>query len=892
MPGYGFGFGNRSPSRCARLPRLPLLPDVPESPEVDNRMTVKIDRTAPISMTFAEPVELGTWPDGEQYIIGRATLVAETPASSIASGAYVDEETGSLLSPAKNYSDKVTHGLQVNPGNRVHAPGGLTVNNKGNQPTGYGTMVPISGTTGVAVDAARNQAPTYTGAPLEVGPGDTIVKMASLLPAKNSMRPGGIGKMYLDVLAEHPAPGTLRFGTASVDNAHSINESEWDLSVFKNIPRVPEVPSFETLCGYLDKDFGAEFTDFVNRQNAIAHDLSYSWDIGTEMTYVLTSLHFDFAPAQKRMLLNKLWARVVIDYVERAREGGVCQVPYGGQDSWTKFAVAMCAAALHGTNDQVKLQQIKDILDVRNGLVSSVDMMHPVGGLTPEMIVNPLTNSTLERPADELKWWMMEAVDYVQNPLQGNSGAASNWDSEYRSNVDMAGMSNAIACYLTTGAWNLFGRTDAFASYFKTFRQQAARSGRYNTGIGRNFVTPDRATIIEVLWANGFASDAAPIPLKAYARANLGEGTSTAWVRFDHTLDELTNITASNYVVRVNDSVVAGVTIAPPPTPSPRDTSPNGTIGNYEVPPEGWVPYGIFRTNIGLILPLEIAPSDTVSIEYKASGSVKLRSCIDNVPVAAFPALAAENVTPTVTGTNTAFPIVHFDGDAHVGYKDKIGIGADSSKGTLFIKGLRWQNTPSGTDLTYVFAAEGIAGALEISVNSKNQVRVTLRDNGIKDRIQTPALTPGTSYDLIITWDQTDLTMATGVTLYINGAVKTPTPVSFWKGQGSITTYSVGADYRFAKNSSEGVVMDMELAAFWFMPGVRVPVSDFGKFAADQIGTLGDGVTGTRPPLFFTGDSGQWNSRFGINRGSGLPMFRQTDALVGHVNGGAWSPLG
>ena len=869
-----------------------LTLEIKESISTAKQTTFSRNRFAPISMTFAEPLEYGTWPDGEQYVVAPegATLVSDSPPSMMTNGQYTNGTT---------YSNEMVNGLHLNPGNRVYAPGGSKEKNQGNQPTGYHTITPVvGGAPGVTASKSNNSSPTFTGTPLIVRPGDTLVKAVCKDPYPGTGRPGLIDKMYLDVLASHPTPGTLRYGTASTDNTHNINESDWDLTVFRNIPKIPDLKPFETLLQYVDKDFGLEFTDFVNRENALAHNQSYTWDVSTELTYVTTALHFAYTKEQKITLLNKLWANIAADYIERIREGGACQVPYGGQDSFAKYIVAMLAAALHDASDRFKLNEIRDLLNVNKNLISSIDMMHPVNGFTPEMIIAPMVNSTLERPADEIKWWMMEAVDYIQNPTITNYGVGSNWDSQYRDNVDMAGMSHAIACYLTRGAWELFERPDAFDTYFKTFRQQCERVGRYDTGQVRNFVEPDRAAILEALWRNGYSSNQAPKPIIGYARADLGEGTSTIWVRFDRALDELTAVSASNYRVRVNGTEVSDLRIAPPPTPSPRlglDSSGRPrTAGGFHVPPEGWVPYGIFRTNIGLILPYEVTPDDTITVEYLGNSTPKLRSFVDNVSVIPFSPITLQNITPTspqnsgsgFASANSRFPVVLFDGSTNIGYKGDVKLGQDSPTGTLFLKNLKWFNTPSGTNLIYPFSGD----ALEVSINSANCVTISLRRNGVLlSRIRTGSLSKGLTHDLTISWDQRDSSPTSGVSLFVDGKLQAPNS-HLWRGDASFTTtYSNASSYRFAR-SAWGVKMAMELGAFWFMPGIRIPTSEFGKFTADQIGPFGEGITGTRPPLFMVGNADQWNSRFGINRGQLLPMFKQTESGVTDVSGSAWLP--
>ena len=74
------------------------------------------------------------------------------------------------------------------------------------------------------------------------------------------------------------------------------------------------------------------------------------------------------------------------------------------------------------------------------------------------------------------------------------------------------------------------------------------------------------------------------------------------------------------------------------------------------------------------------------------------------------------------------------------------------------------------------------------------------------------------------------------------------------------------------------------------MPNTRVDLSAPGncaRFAYDQIGVLGTGVTGAHPADFLIGGAEDWNATAGLNRGSNSKFVPQAGAVT-DVNGAGW----
>lgn len=821
-----------------------------------------------ITYNFSEPRPVAQYEGtGDWQVLGPVTITSMEPASVQASGLYTDAQ-----SP---YSSKWINGAQVNPGNRSWATGGLVANNKDNLPQGLDQIPSLTNYKGFTYSHANNQDPGATGAPLVVATG-SVMKFVSLIPPNIATRPGGTDMAVLTVVDTLSAPNSLRPGVAQVDKTHHFTTDDLDPTIFPNFPRPPGMPTPAEYAASVIRPAPEQFIDSVNTENAhaINNRPNYVREWAKVDNTALLSLCFQATDNEKLAILIPL-ANQALDILERRNEGGdaVSAGSLAGANAATRRKAILCVvtAALKGAANRAKLAELEAACDYeQNGIFQDDKNMRVVDFAT---VATP-RDASPSRPLDPYGLWMEGSVDFTGGGSVVADGG-SNQDAGYRQVSCGAGILGVAAVVATPGALALWNRGNKIPEYYKAYRAAETRQNYWGSTGSVNNVDARQAAMIEAAWP---ADPAPPAPVDAKAQDD------TLWVRFDKTLDQQQVVDPANWNVTVNGSPVT-VTRAPAPIPSVRD-APN----QAEVPPPGgYTPNGIFRTNAGLILPSPVVSTDTVTVAYTGSvGTGRLRSNIDLVEVAAFAALAAENLTPSVGGVNASYPVVAFGGTDRLQVTgDQIIAPFSSPLYTLALLDVKWNALPSAHDTVFIFGF-GSSGSIVVTIRSTGAIEVATRNGtSLQSRVRSSSgLSAGVSRDIIIAADITDPTAATGANLYVNG-VSASINSSIWGGgAGKKISWNDHHDHEF------GHAFNGEIGAFWLLPGVRLPVADIGKFRAAtngslDIGTLGDGITGTQPPIFLAGNAQQWNNAAGINLGTGPKFYRNSGGVV-DVSGALW----
>jgi hypothetical protein len=446
-----------------------------------------------------------------------------------------------------------------------------------------------------------------------------------------------------------------------------------------------------------------------------------------------------------------------------------------------------------------------------------------------------------------------------RNPEDGGS----NWDAGYRHVFCSRACGGMLAVALTRGAKALWNRDEVFEyyrSYFATEQRLGWSTFAYN-GIPRFMVD-----MFLAYW---------PKDLSAPELVAAKVDGKVLWCRFDKSLDEAAVISPDDLTIKVNGTAVNGITLAPPPTPSPRATN------EMKPPVAGWVPNGIFRQNVGLILPAAVKSGDGVSISYAGGAGVnKLRSAVDLVNVASFTDQPVRNLTQSIGGVNTAYPIVAFQAvrpDCFAVAKACPISPTNSPRFTLWIPHLKLAAAPPAT--VKLFGQGAGTPALEIQIQADRRIRVIPRDAGgsIITQLITNALALNTAYSLRLDFDATALSATTGWNVYLNGVSAKYMNVG-WAG-GSTKTVGWSRSGFYQLGGTAAPYFTGEFGGMWLHTSERVTdpaaVAKFTSMTNGSldIGTLGDGITGTQPAIFVVGNAAQYSHTSGMNRGTGPKLY-------------------
>ena len=823
-------------------------------------------------------------------IVGPTTVTHMTPASEPISGNFVDE----LQAP---FTDSWVHGAMLNPGHEDRV-GGNKANNADNQPQGYFGLPQTTTTTNLAYAHSANDDPGATGQPINLVDGDTLVKTVSYDGRDgrggpfSQLRPGGRNATALPCAVNLGAANSLRFGTATKDSTFHYTTDDWDVTVFKNIS-VPNRPTIDEIAAITRSYWHWETTDQVNSGAVSANAQGYSSyprDTAHNKQKVLMFLHSDAPASEKIQVLNEIY-KDAIDIHEREQAGGKSTGTgplAGGNGSPLRMPVlTMVTAALRNASAQAKLALMVDQCRRANEWAPEEQMIAPI---TMDVVLTPRPVDTYNppRPQDRYERWMEGADDFRQVPHLASSGA-SNLDAPYRMLKGNGGVGSVIAAWATEGVPALWGQDDHTFQYYKGYRENYARVGRWpatQAAVNSEAIDPFVRDMIEAL--NPLLVEPAPVTLWAKVLGGTPAGGSTLWVHCNKALDESQAVDPANYIVKVNGTPVAGVTRAAfeyPPA--------NGVTSSYTVE-ERRTPYAIFNKNFGLNFPIEVTSNDVVQISYTPGAGGRLRSAVDHIEVAAFTDLPAENITESIGGTNAAYPKVRFTGSTPDRYKTAIAepLGAASPYLTLWIPHLKLLSTPSAN--VELFGASGGAPTFELTIHTDRRFSIFVRDslgNFIFRTYTAGGLALNTDYSILIDADVTDPSAATGRSLMVNGAASNGTTPTWAGAAGSNIGWSRPAIYNLGR--TDGTGFDGEFGGLWLSttervtdPAQRAKFTSLSNGSLD-IGTLGDGITGAQPSLFLVGNAGQFNASAGINRGAGPKFFQESGAVSDVVAGQA-----
>lgn len=246
---------------------------------------------------------------------------------------------------------------------------------------------------------------------------------------------------------------------------------------------------------------------------------------------------------------------------------------------------------------------------------------------------------------------------------------------------------------------------------------------------------------------------------------------------------------------------------------------------------------------------------------------------------------------PGHTGRNgkaaatASFPVVAFDAATPDIFRfgTATGIGTNGTVGTLALLGFKMAANPAA--IVSVFTVGTGAARVLVQILASGLIQIRLRNSTayFATFSGTTNVCDNASHDILVSWDASDASSATGVKLYIDGV--DVTNATAWT-TGTID-YATSVNYQFGANVSSG----FDCAAFYLNTAARVDITNAAnraKFAPAQIQADGSGPSGAQPHVFLVGNASQWNDAGGINRGSGAKFVKVGSAAVADVSGSAW----
>lgn len=903
--------------------KTPAIQQPVAPPPAPNTQSSATHNTA--VFTF-EPTQVSKYADGSPYAIGPLQLNSTAPPSDRISSTYLSHSalnyaTGqnqtyvdyptSAWDPAgsgnkSHNTPAYVHGLVVNPGNRAYAAGGSIANNSGTVAhffrqgwNGISNVVEIPGvrageySSTMAYRESLNIDPGKTGQPLHITSGSLVKAIVrdgrdGRTRQSPSTRDGLDWLGVLTVVTPEEAPtleNSLRPGIASANKQSHFTANDWDLSVFKNLPRVADARTAAALCAsVIAPTHICHSFEGVNAGNTgpmKQGDSGYVRTMMQPLNELMASLHFDYPVADKVLMLNHLWSHF-IDAHERMMEGGAAfeqNSIHGANGNPARGPLhVLIVSALNGSyakfaygdTARTKFDEMKAIIgsfptrlpEYRSHFrTSQTEVL--LGG-------NRANPQTYYRRQDPFEQWMLGVMNWGSPyTLEHNNtyhGAAYRW------NVGWGGVLSSLIMQNLPQGKEVFGY-DGWFTYQRQYWEREIVSGRIGGAGQENFNVRERA-IRDALF---IPDPVPPVPVEAHVRDNW------LWLVFSKPLSEDGPINIGDFTITKNGAAITDATIAPAIVE--LNDPANRPVDKYSVR------YGIWGPNVGIKLPAAAVYGEIYRVGYtKPATSVadknKLSSAVDRVLVETFAPLAAVNASPPMDGQNLAYPTIIKPATTHIAIGTPGAFplaSANSSKFTFFLKGMRLL-TGTGTGNPWIFGSGTEVLDLRMQYG---EITLTLRDvSGLliasarfaNNIILANATNPT---DLLISGDVSAASAAAGITFKANGTTVGQKSVTWNGGAGKEIGFTKPFGGTQYPHKFLGVHCEFSMAYFNFAERIENPsVFDAKTGGFLDIGTNGSGASPTNRPadIFYVGNASQLNEGSGINWGTlGAKLRREVN---------------
>ncbi|MCE9612819.1 MAG: hypothetical protein K8T26_00995 [Lentisphaerae bacterium] len=365
-----------------------------------------------ITWTFDRDATVGTYANGDPWVVGPVAITNILPVSTTVDG-------------------WTRNGTMVNP-----APSTLR------QDQGFDSSV-----TRIAWwNPILNVAPGFTGAPLVVQPGSSVISTISKSepntnPSYSQLEAGSV----LTVVAEAPPAGSFRPPAVGDDKAHRWNKADLDFGVLKKLTPVPSTPPLETVEAYFERPWLMQNEgSSIQAMSPACNMPHYGRDQAHLISDGMLSLHLNYTDAQKETLYIRL-VQMGID-VYGATKAGQIWKGAGGENCGRKAPMLLAGLALHDTN-------ILEWADAQRHYVFQEDQQT---FFVTQADVGRVVTTADNRPRETYRQEHVGMPEWGEYHTRCPENDGSNWNSFYRW-VGGAWQGNILAIKLIPGgeaAWN------------------------------------------------------------------------------------------------------------------------------------------------------------------------------------------------------------------------------------------------------------------------------------------------------------------------------------------------------------------------------------------------------------------------------------------------------
>jgi len=272
-----------------------------------------------ITWTFAEPVEHGTFVNGDYWVVGPVTIVKITPTST-------------------RQSDRVMHGSMLNP--TLGQAQGYDSAMYGK----YGGASSYQDKLNVALDVSADQ-------PLKIAPDSSLI--SSISHEQAGRRPQLKTAAVLTVLAEAPPAGSFRPPYFGDDKSIEHHASDIDLTKLPELKLVEGAPDAGKLAQRLQRPWLEHVLSWTGRYVHPSENMpDYGRDIALLLGHASLTLLLDIPEEAKRELAVR-YVQIGIDLFAIAEAGGKWD-DLGGHMHGRKLPI-MLSGLLLGDEDMLAI---------------------------------------------------------------------------------------------------------------------------------------------------------------------------------------------------------------------------------------------------------------------------------------------------------------------------------------------------------------------------------------------------------------------------------------------------------------------------------------------------------------------------------------------------------
>lgn len=397
--------------------------------------------------TFSQDKTVGQYANGDWWVVGPVTITRISPAC-------VTDSTG-----------WTRNGTMVNP-----LPGTI------NPAQGFDSSV----TKYAWYDGTLNLAPGFTGSPLTLAAGSSVVSSVSVgAPNTNTSNAQLSDAAILTVVASAPAAGAFRPPPVGTDKVSHWNVSSLNYGILQKLAPVASTPDLATVTGYFERPWLAlKEAASVQSMSPVNNMPDYGRDQAQRLSLGLLSLHLNYTDAQKATLYVRL-VQIGIDIYGSVKAGMVF-TDNGGTNAGRKAPLVLAALALNDAN----------MLDWANGANHFVFAEDRQTFYVTQADVGRVMYTADGRPRETYTQAMVGLPEWGEQHTNSPNRDASNWSSAFYRWVGGGWHGNVLAILLIPGgqaAWN-HPVTFAYADRYWSLESSGGQTGQSWSGV--NAISP------------------------------------------------------------------------------------------------------------------------------------------------------------------------------------------------------------------------------------------------------------------------------------------------------------------------------------------------------------------------------------------------------------------